>query len=130
MPTRSLRSSVLRWPDAERVDAAVRVWAGREAAARPEVLRLGYFGSYATGQWGVGSDVDLVAVVARANRPFLERARDWDLTDLPVPAEILIYTQPEWLSVLERGGRFAQVMRHEVIWVVSSPEEPRQPPRV
>jgi predicted nucleotidyltransferase len=112
------------------VDAAVRVWAGREAAARPEVLRLGYFGSYATGQWGVGSDVDLVAVVARANRPFLERARDWDLTDLPVPAEILIYTQPEWLAVLERGDRFAQVMRHEVIWVVSSPEEPRQPPRV
>ncbi len=120
MPIRSSRSSVLRWPTAERVDAAVRILADRQAAARPELLRLGYFGSYATGHWGVGSDVDLVAVVAEtgADRPFHERGRDWDLTGLPVPAEILVYTAQEWRELLARGDRFAGVMASEVVWVL------------
>lgn len=35
---------------------------------------------YARGDWGVGSDVDLVAVVAAAESPFEHRALEWDLT--------------------------------------------------
>ncbi len=118
MPVRSLTSSVLRWPDRETVDAAVRRWATDQRAARPELRRLGYFGSYATGRWGVGSDVDLVAVVAASDRPFLERGRDWDATGLPVPAEILVYTEAEWGEVVTRGDRFARVLATEVVWVV------------
>ncbi len=117
MPVRSLRSSVLRWPDRSAVEAALRVWAAEQAAARPELRRLGYFGSYATGNWGVGSDLDLVAVVGTCPRPFTERGRDWDVTALPVPAEILVYTQAEWEAVLARGDRFARVMATEVVWV-------------
>lgn len=118
MPVRSLHSSVFRWPDRSAVEAALRVWAAEQAAIRPELRRLGYFGSYATGNWGVGSDLDLVAVVESCPRPFSERALDWDLTVLPVPAEILIYTESEWAAVIARGDRFARVMSTEVVWVV------------
>jgi predicted nucleotidyltransferase len=118
MPVRSLHSSVLRWPDPETVDAAARRWVAREVDVRPELRRLGYFGSYATGDWGVGSDLDLVAVVATAARLFVERGRDWDLTDLPVPAEILVYTEAEWREVVARGDRFAKVMSTEVVWIL------------
>jgi len=118
MPVRSLNSSVLRWPDRDTVDRAARRWAADQAAARPELLRLGYFGSYATGGWGVGSDLDLVAVVARSGRPFTERGRDWDLTRLPVPAEILVYTLDEWRDLQERGGRFARVLKDDTVWLV------------
>ena len=118
MPVRSLTSSVLRWPDRETVDSAVRLWAADLRASRPELRRLGYFGSYATGRWGVGSDLDLVAVVAVSDRPFHERGRDWDATGLPVPAEILVYTDAEWGVVVARGDRFARVMATEVVWVV------------
>jgi uncharacterized protein len=117
MPVRSLTSSVLRWPDPETVDAAARVWSARQASARPDLVRLGYFGSYANGDWGVGSDLDLVAVVAASRRPFIERGRDWDLTSLPVPAEILIYTEAEWRDVVARDDRFARVMSTQVVWL-------------
>lgn len=118
MPVRSLHLSVLRWPDSETVAAAARAWAELRAAQMPELRRLGYFGSYATGDWGVGSDLDLVAIVAASDRPFHERGRDWDLTDLPVPAEILVYTESEWRIVVDRGDRFAGVMSTEVAWLV------------
>ncbi|MBD3221735.1 nucleotidyltransferase domain-containing protein [bacterium] len=117
MPIRSLHSSVMRWPDRDTVDAAVRAWAAAQVEGRPELTRLGYFGSYARGDWGVGSDVDLVAVVASASRPFRERGRDWDTTSLPVPADILIYTGDEFADVVDRGDRFAVVMSTEVVWV-------------
>lgn len=52
MPVRSLSSSMLRWPDRETVDRAVRRWAEEVARRKPEVVRIGYFGSYARGDWG------------------------------------------------------------------------------
>ena len=117
MPVRSLHSSVPRWPDREVVEAAARAWGAQQAARRPGLLRLGYFGSYATGAWGVGSDLDLVAVVAESQRPFLERGRDWDWTRLPVPAEILVYTEAEWRDVVARDDRFADVLSTQVVWL-------------
>ena len=124
MPVRSLNSSVLKWPDRETVVTAARKWAAAEANHRPELVRLGFFGSYATGNWGVGSDLDLVAVVNSSDRPFIRRSLDWNLGGLPVPAEILIYTAGEWEKVVDRGDRFAQVMSTEVVWLV--PATPAQ----
>lgn len=119
MPVRSLHSSVLKWPDKDTVVQAATEWARREADHRTDLVRLGYFGSYATGNWGVGSDLDLVAVVKTSAEPFLSRALGWDLGDLPVPAEILIYTASEWGRVVARQDRFAKVMTTEVVWLYS-----------
>ena len=119
MPVRSLNSRVFKWPDRRQVEAAARDWARRQAERHPELKRVGYFGSYARGDWGVGSDLDLVAVVAEVRRPFGERLRDWDLTGLPVPAELLVYTEEEWKEKLGEGGRFARVLADEVVWIYS-----------
>jgi len=97
--------------------AAARSWASAAGRARGDLLRLGCFGSVTGDRWGVGSDLDLVAVVAAAARPFAERGREWDLTQLPVPAEILVYTATEWEQVVARGDRFADVMSREVVWL-------------
>ena len=116
MPVRSLSSSVLKWPDARRVDAAVRAWARSAASGRYEVLRIGYFGSYARGDWGAGSDLDLVVIVARSDQPFERRGAQWDATELPVPADVLVYTRDEWDSLTQRT-RFAQSVESEAVWV-------------
>ena len=54
MPVKSSTSSLIKWPDRPAVDRAVRDWARQTAERRTEVLRIGYFGSYARGDWGGG----------------------------------------------------------------------------
>ena len=116
MPVRSLHSSVLVWPNANAVDQAIRQWVREVLPVRPEVVRVGYFGSYARGDWGVGSDLDLLIVVERAEEPFERRAVRWDVTKLPVPAEALIYTVQEWDS-LAKGTRFGQMVKQQAVWI-------------
>ncbi len=117
MPVRSLNSSVLKWPDGETVDRAVRLWSVRQEGRRPELRRLGYFGSYARGDWGVGSDLDLVAVVEHSPVSFERRNPGWDLNSLPVHAEILVYTADEWRKMQKKGGRFVRMLNAETVWV-------------
>lgn len=116
MPVRSLNSSVVVWPDRPTVEAALCRWTEEVAGARPELRRVGYFGSYARGDWGVGSDLDVVLVVTGADLPFARRAAAWDLTRLPVPADALVYTEDEWQR-LDPASRFARVLAREVVWV-------------
>ena len=120
MPVRSLNSSVLKWPDAAAVHRAALHWAEREAPRRNGLLRLGYFGSYARGEWGVGSDLDLIAIVEHTDTPFERRALEWDLSGLPVPAELLVYTRAEWEEMRGRGARFPSVVEAEAVWLLGS----------
>ncbi|HXG15819.1 MAG TPA: nucleotidyltransferase domain-containing protein [Calidithermus sp.] len=110
---------MLRWPDATTVAAALRRWAERAAAERPELRRVGYAGSYARGDWGVGSDLDVVLVVERTTLPFWRRPAAWNLTALPVPADVLVYTEAEW-DALDPSRRFARVLARETVWVWSA----------
>jgi predicted nucleotidyltransferase len=86
-------------------------------------LRLGYFGSYARGDWGVGSDIDLIAIVEASEQPFERRALDWSLLDLPVQAEIVVYTRDEWERLIREGGRFARTIGREAVWLVPGKAE-------
>jgi uncharacterized protein len=108
---------VLKWPNLATVDAAARRWAQAQRALHPELKRLGYFGSYARGHWGVGSDLDLIVLVSHSERPFAQRALDWNLDPLPVPAEILVYTESEWARLAQEGGRFFATVAAEAVWL-------------
>lgn len=123
MPVRSSTSPVLKWPDRATVEAEARRWANEQAAGRPALLRLGYFGSHARGDWGVGGDLDLLAIVRSGAMPFLERTRDWPTEDLPVPADMLVYTA-EWERLRADRGGFADSLAREVIWLVD--RDPRE----
>lgn len=122
MPVRSLHSPVLRWPDAKTVGRAVRTWAQECGQAHPEVVRIGYFGSYARGDWGVGSDLDLVVVVKQSSVPNERRAIGWNTLNLPVPADVLVYTQVEWTALLAKT-RFGEVLTEETVWVYEREEK-------
>lgn len=128
MPVRSLNSSVIKWPDLESVDRAVRDWADKVAREHPVILRIGYIGSYARGDWGVGSDVDLVIILKSSDQHFWRRALELPLPELPVPADMLVYTQDEWRSLEEENTRFYQTVRREAQWVYDR-EGTAKPPR-
>jgi hypothetical protein len=87
-----------------------------DGVARPRAGRRG--------DYGVGSDLDLVAVVAQSARAFVERGCEWDLTSLPVPAEILVYTESEWTVLMATGGRMARALARETVWLYRAAEGP------
>ncbi len=116
MPVRSLRSSVLRWPSREEVEAALRAWLARHPILG--LLALGYFGSYARGDHGVGSDLDLVLVVEASELPPWQRAALLPLEELPLPAEALVYTLAEWRALPRRSPRFAKTLEQEARWLL------------
>jgi len=109
MPVRSSSSCVLKWPEAQAVIAALRRWVEAIARERDELLRVGYFGSCARGAWGVGSDLDVILVVEDSAEPLPRRSAAWDLTELPVPCDVLVYTQAEWDRIERRGHGFGPV---------------------
>ena len=115
MPVRSLSSPVLVWPDTVVVDRAIREWAREAAKARPEVVRIAYFGSYARGDWGVGSDTDIIIIVDQSDQSFERRAVSWDATRLRGPADVVVYTAGEWDRLA--GSRFGRTVSREAVWV-------------
>ncbi len=124
MPVRSLNSSVLRWPDATEVKEGLRAWTERVRQERPDILRIGYIGSYARGTSGVGSDADIILVVEESDQPFVRRSAEWDATSLPVPVDIMVYTRREWES-LPAQTKFHQTIEEEAVWLFVAPSAPR-----
>jgi predicted nucleotidyltransferase len=116
MPVRSLSSSVLKWPDIKAVEAALHDWVKQTAARRADVVHIGHFGSFARGDWGVGSDLDLVIVVKSSSQPFERRSANRDTTKLPVPADVLVYTEQERQS-LSKDARFQHTLAREAVWL-------------
>ena len=121
MPVRSLNSAVLKWPGREEVDQAARRWARRVARNCDRILRVGYFGSYATGDWGVGSDLDLIVLVESSDRAFERRSVDFIPDDIPVPCEVLVYTREEWERMKAEGAKFARTVEEEAVWIFNRP---------
>jgi hypothetical protein len=58
-----------------------------------------------------------VAVVSRTDVPFERRSAAFDVTALPVPAELLVYTEDEWRALISGGSRFARTLESEVRWL-------------
>jgi predicted nucleotidyltransferase len=117
MPVRSLNSSVLKWPDAPVVILAFRTWAQDLLKKEKEVVKIGYFGSYARGNWGVGSDLDVIAIVHDAQGPREKRGLTWDTSSIPVPVDLQILSETEYNS-LPTSSRFKKVLDQEVVWIV------------
>ncbi|MFN4070834.1 MAG: nucleotidyltransferase domain-containing protein [Thermus caldifontis] len=119
MPVKSLNSAVFRWPSREEVEGALREWLSRHPI--PGLLALGYFGSYARGEYGVGSDLDLLLLVESSSLPPWQRSLGLPLEELPVPTEALVYTLAEWQALPQWSPRFAETLRREVRWLFRHP---------
>lgn len=81
------------------------------------LLAVGYFGSYTRGDWGVGSDLDLIVVLEQSQSPFGHRSVPMENGLQPVPVDMLIYARSELEETMQRGGRFPTTLRAEAEWV-------------
>ncbi|MGQ0652286.1 MAG: nucleotidyltransferase domain-containing protein [Betaproteobacteria bacterium] len=71
--------------------AAAKAWAGALCAGDPRVVEVIVFGSYARGDAGVGSDLDLAILVRDGEGSAL-----FDVSRLPVPADVVVFEQSRW----------------------------------
>lgn len=115
MPVRSLTSPVLKWPEPQKVLQALKHWVETLVKTQSDIVQIGYFGSYARGDWGVGSDLDIILVVDRENTPFEMRSSRFDTLEIPVPVDILVYTLEEWQ--MNQRKKFFQTIENEAVWV-------------
>lgn len=112
MPKPSSSTRVTRWPGPERVVPAVEAWAADLLASRSEVARVALVGSYARGDAGFGSDVDLVVVVSGTLPAGPERAVPYlETRRIPVPTDVLVFTEDEWRAMDPRFGTREAVER-------------------
>ena len=116
MPVRSLNSYVLRWVPKDQVIKALMEWAKEVYSSRSDVVKIGYFGSYARGDWGVGSDLDVIVLLRGSSLPFWKRCLEFDTTDLPVPVDLIVYTLEE-VEKLKGTKFYEDVIAKEVIWI-------------
>jgi predicted nucleotidyltransferase len=103
------------------VTEAASAWL-RTLATEGRIVAGGYFGSYARGDAGVGSDLDIVLVIPATRAGFEHRSVAFDATGLPVPADVLVYTESEIRSLLNKQHRFSETLRTEAVWEVPLPE--------
>jgi predicted nucleotidyltransferase len=79
-------------------------------------------GSYARGDWGVGSDLDVIVVIADTVMSLIERRRNYEPGTFPVDVDISVYTQREWDLVQSRSPILWNRLKRERIDLI--------PPRV
>ncbi len=116
MPVRFLNSSVLKWASKEEVVEAFIKWAKEIYSNRSDVIKIGYFGSYARGDWGTGSDLDVIVILKESSQPLWKRVLEFDTTNLPVPVDLLVYTVKE-IEGLKGTKFYEDVIKTEVVWV-------------
>mgnify|MGYP000866158257 CR=1 FL=1 len=117
MPVKSFSSSVIKWPNEKLVISSLKKWTNTILKMNQNVVRIGYFGSYVRGDWGVGSDLDLVIILSQSDLPFERRNLGWQEHQLPVPTDILIYTQQEWEAMRKEEMPFFKRMNSEIKWI-------------
>lgn len=81
---------------------------------REEVMAVVCFGSWARGEAGVKSDVDLLLILQTADRPFLDRIALYRPETFPVDLDLFPYT----LEEIRRGQPLARtaLQTGRVLW--------------
>jgi predicted nucleotidyltransferase len=115
---RDRSSSIVKvfFADKERVLREVRAWAS-ELKKRPDVEKVGLFGSYATGTYGPRSDADLLILLRTSDKPFRDRIPDFLPSNFSVPCDVFPYTTGEIESLLRDGSPWIQHLLQEVVWL-------------
>ena len=85
---------------------------------RPELQRLGVFGSYGRGTAAFGSDLDLILVDAGARGGQVERTQQWPLAEMPFSCNALVLTPAEQEQRLNDGSCMVMELKRDLRWLL------------
>ena len=99
------------------MEAALRQWLATEL---PDIRRSSGWRAPALLRAATGAPAAIWTcwpLCGRTAERFERRANAWNLTQLPVPADLVVYTEAEWDALRTGGARFAQVVEREGRWL-------------
>ena len=103
------------------VEAALRRWAGTVGPQRAEILRVGYFGSYARGDYTPSSDLDVVILLSTSDSRLLDRVLEYQPEGVPVACEVFPYTTDEVDQMRSEGRGWWHEIEAHAVWVWTRP---------
>jgi predicted nucleotidyltransferase len=111
-----LSSAGSRFANREEVILLARETAARIAAAYPEIIRIILFGSFARGDYGTRSDLDLLVVFKESGKSMRERLGELLRFSPAYPTDFIPVTQCEVDARLAEGDPFLrQAMAEGVV---------------
>jgi predicted nucleotidyltransferase len=95
----------------------VRQFAAELKSARPEVEKVGLFGSYATDMYGPASDVDLLIILQQSRKRFLDRIPDLIPDNVSVGCDVFPYTAEEIENMKRDDNPWLRHVLNEIVWL-------------
>ena len=103
----------------DRVLEAARTWAEQLRRDYQEVVRVGYFGSYARGDYVPGSDLDVLIELSRSDLPhWRDRAVRYRPDSFPVGMDVFAYTSDALAALRAASAAFIKTIDVEIGWLV------------
>jgi predicted nucleotidyltransferase len=90
-----LSSVVVKSVDAAAVRRAMDEYAGRLLATRPDVETIVVFGSFSTGTYVPGSDLDVFVILTASDKPVRDRIPELLPGAFPVGVDLFPFTRAE-----------------------------------
>jgi predicted nucleotidyltransferase len=92
----------------------------------PRVLEVGLFGSLVRGDYGPGSDADLLVILAADARRFVDRIPEFlrHFSGLGIAVDVFPYTREEIAVMQDAGLVKSALSERRVLARRSSPQEP------
>jgi len=87
---------------------SLKKFTGQLKKKHPEIERIIVFGSLVRDDCVPGSDVDLLIVLGKSDKPFLERITDYMPSKFPVGVDIFPYTRQELKTMIKEGNFLIQ----------------------
>lgn len=103
--------------DKNKVLRQLKDYAKKLKRSHPQVEKVGFFGSYATDTFGPASDVDLLIILRKSDKPFLDRIPDFIPDNLSVSCDCFPYTNEEIETMKEDRNPWIRHILKEVVWL-------------
>jgi predicted nucleotidyltransferase len=118
MPNTSSDSVKKKSVPKDNVITELKRWARKITIKKPEIKKMGYFGSYARGDYTPASDLDILVIINKSDKVFFKRADDYVVDDISVGCELFVFSECE---INERVKQYKHgwidTILKEVIWV-------------